>query len=110
MIPASPTAAIYLWDMRDVIHRGAPDQAAALMRPYAGVEIGAAVGNVNNNRPELIERVRLLQPSGWTARRELARSWITAGGSVQRFQILDWRIRRDANSRPLPSEGSALFS
>jgi hypothetical protein len=69
MIPASPTAAIYLWDMRDVIHRGAPDQAAALMRPYAGVEIGAAVGNVNNNRPELIERVCLLQPSGWTARR-----------------------------------------
>jgi putative SOS response-associated peptidase YedK len=44
--------------------RGTPDQAAALMRPYAGEieawEVGAAVGNVKNNTPELMERVGLL--------------------------------------------------
>jgi hypothetical protein len=45
--------------------RGTPDQAAQLMKPYAGAieawEVGAEVGNVRNNRPELIERVGLLQ-------------------------------------------------
>ena len=44
--------------------RGTPDQAAALMKPYAGEieawEVGAEVGNVRNNRPELMERVGLL--------------------------------------------------
>jgi putative SOS response-associated peptidase YedK len=44
--------------------RGTPDQAAALMKPYASAievwEVGAAVGNVKNNRPELMERVALL--------------------------------------------------
>ena len=38
-----------------------PNEAAALMKPYAGEietwEIGAEVGNVKNNRPELMERV-----------------------------------------------------
>jgi putative SOS response-associated peptidase YedK len=42
--------------------RGTPDQAAALMKPYAGEieawEVGAEVGNVKNNRPELMERCR----------------------------------------------------
>ena len=36
--------------------RGSPDQAAALMKPYAGTietwEVSAEVGNVKNNRPE----------------------------------------------------------
>jgi putative SOS response-associated peptidase YedK len=44
--------------------RGTPDQAAALMKPYAGPieawEVGAEVGNVRNNRPELMERIGLL--------------------------------------------------
>jgi putative SOS response-associated peptidase YedK len=44
--------------------RGTPDQAAAMMKPYAGEldiwEVGAEVGNVKNNRPELVERVGLL--------------------------------------------------
>ena len=44
--------------------RGTPDQAAELMKPYAGAieawEVGAAVGNVKNNAPELMERVGLL--------------------------------------------------
>jgi putative SOS response-associated peptidase YedK len=44
--------------------RGAPDQAAVLMKPYAGAieawEVGAAVRNVKNNRPELMDRVGLL--------------------------------------------------
>src|SRR5260370_26404327 len=35
--------------------RGTPDQAAALMKPYAAAiearEVGAEVGNVNNNLP-----------------------------------------------------------
>jgi putative SOS response-associated peptidase YedK len=43
---------------------GMPNEAAALMKPYAGeIEawgVGAEVGNVKNNRPELIERIRLL--------------------------------------------------
>ena len=43
--------------------RGTPDQAAALMKPYAGEievwEVGHDVGNVKNNRPELIDRVGL---------------------------------------------------
>jgi hypothetical protein len=46
--------------------RGTPDQAAALMRPYAGAieawEVRAEVGNVWNNRPELMDRVGLLYP------------------------------------------------
>jgi putative SOS response-associated peptidase YedK len=44
--------------------RGTPAQAATLMKPYAGAieawEVGAEVGNVKNNRPELMERVGLL--------------------------------------------------
>jgi putative SOS response-associated peptidase YedK len=44
--------------------RDTPDQAAALMKPYAGAieawEVGAQVGNVKNNRPELTEHVGLL--------------------------------------------------
>jgi putative SOS response-associated peptidase YedK len=44
--------------------RGTPDQAAALMKPYAGAieawEVGPAVGNVKNNAPELMDRVGLL--------------------------------------------------
>jgi putative SOS response-associated peptidase YedK len=41
-----------------------PDRAAEMMKPYAGEiesrEVGAEVGNVKNNRPELMERVGLL--------------------------------------------------
>jgi putative SOS response-associated peptidase YedK len=44
--------------------RGTTDQAAGMMKPYAGQldiwEVGAEVGNVRNNRPELMERVGLL--------------------------------------------------
>jgi putative SOS response-associated peptidase YedK len=44
--------------------RGTPDQATALMKPYAGAieawKVGAEVGNVKNNRPGPIERVGLL--------------------------------------------------
>jgi hypothetical protein len=44
--------------------RGTPDQAASMMRPYArdieAWEVGPEVGNVRNNRPELMERVGLL--------------------------------------------------
>ena len=44
--------------------RGTPEQAAAMMKPYAADieawEVGAEVGNVKNNRPELMERVALL--------------------------------------------------
>jgi putative SOS response-associated peptidase YedK len=44
--------------------RGTPDQATALMKPYAGEieawEVETEVGNVRNNRPELIECVGLL--------------------------------------------------
>jgi putative SOS response-associated peptidase YedK len=42
--------------------RGTPDQAVTLLTPYPGMiepwEVGAEVGNVRNNRPELMERVR----------------------------------------------------
>src|SRR5215475_6847569 len=41
--------------------RDAPERAAELMNPYDGTidvwEVGAAVGNVRNNQPELMERV-----------------------------------------------------
>jgi putative SOS response-associated peptidase YedK len=44
--------------------RGMPDQAAEMMKPYAGGieagEVGPDVGNVRNNRPELTDRVGLL--------------------------------------------------
>lgn len=44
--------------------RGPPELAAAMMQPYAGKidlwEVSAAVGNVRNNRPDLMERVGLL--------------------------------------------------
>lgn len=44
--------------------RGTPDQAAAMMVSYSGAieawEVGAEVGNVRNNRAELMERVGLL--------------------------------------------------
>ena len=41
--------------------RGTPDQAMSMTKPYAGDieawEVGPEVGNVRNNRPELMERV-----------------------------------------------------
>jgi putative SOS response-associated peptidase YedK len=44
--------------------RGPPDQAADMMKPYSGEieawEVPAEVGNVKDNRPELIERVGLV--------------------------------------------------
>jgi putative SOS response-associated peptidase YedK len=44
--------------------RGPPEMAAGMMKPYAGAieawEVGAEGGNVKNNRPELMDRVRLL--------------------------------------------------
>jgi putative SOS response-associated peptidase YedK len=44
--------------------RGTVAHAAEMMKPYAGEieawEVGAEVGNVRNNRPELMERVGLL--------------------------------------------------
>lgn len=44
--------------------RGTPEQAAAMMKPYPteieAWEVGADVGNVRNNRPELMERAALL--------------------------------------------------
>ena len=44
--------------------RGTPDQAAEMIKPYTGVieawGVGAEVGNVKNNQPELMERVGLL--------------------------------------------------
>jgi putative SOS response-associated peptidase YedK len=44
--------------------RRTPEQAVAMMKPYAGDieawEVGLEVGNVKNNRPELMERVGLL--------------------------------------------------
>jgi putative SOS response-associated peptidase YedK len=46
------------------LHLVANITAATLMKPYAGAieawEVGAEVGNVRNNRPELMERVGLL--------------------------------------------------
>jgi putative SOS response-associated peptidase YedK len=43
---------------------GMPNEAAAMMKPYAGEieawEVGSEVGNVKNNRPELMERAGLL--------------------------------------------------
>lgn len=45
--------------------RGTPEQAAAMiMEPYSGAveawEVGSEVGNVRNNRPELMERINLI--------------------------------------------------
>jgi putative SOS response-associated peptidase YedK len=44
--------------------RRLPEVAAEMMKPYAGAieawEVGAEVGNVKNNRPELMERATLL--------------------------------------------------
>jgi putative SOS response-associated peptidase YedK len=44
--------------------RGPPELAASMMKPYAGAldvwEVPAEVGNVRNNRPELMERVAVL--------------------------------------------------
>ena len=43
--------------------RGPPELAAPMMKPYTAIdiwEVAAEVGNVRNNRPELIERVGLL--------------------------------------------------
>jgi putative SOS response-associated peptidase YedK len=63
--------------------RGTPDQAAGLMKPFAGEieawEVGVEVGNVRNNRPKLIERVGLL----WNYRLLAPRS------SVCAFQVND---------------------
>jgi putative SOS response-associated peptidase YedK len=43
--------------------RGPPELAAGMMKPYGGAieawEVGAEVGNVKNNRPELMERIGL---------------------------------------------------
>jgi len=43
--------------------RSPPEMAAEMMKPYDGAieawEVGAEVGNVKNNRPELMERVGL---------------------------------------------------
>jgi putative SOS response-associated peptidase YedK len=42
--------------------RGAPELAAGMMKPYGGAieawEVGAEVGNVKNNRPELMSQQR----------------------------------------------------
>ena len=44
--------------------RGPPELAAEMMKPYGGAieawEVGAEVGNVKNNRPELMDRMSLL--------------------------------------------------
>ena len=44
--------------------RGPAEMAVAMMKPYSGEieawEVGAEVGNVKNNRPELMERATLL--------------------------------------------------
>jgi putative SOS response-associated peptidase YedK len=44
--------------------RGPPEIAAEMMKPYAGAvdawEVAAEVGNVRNNRSELMDRVGLL--------------------------------------------------
>ena len=44
--------------------RGPTELAAEMMKPYGGAieasEVGAEVGNVRNNRPELMDRVGLL--------------------------------------------------
>jgi hypothetical protein len=44
--------------------RAPPEIAAEMMKPYAGAveawEVAAEVGNVKNNRPELLDRVGLL--------------------------------------------------
>jgi hypothetical protein len=44
-----------------------PEQASTMMTPYAGDieawEVGAEVGNVKNNRPELMERVAVRESS-----------------------------------------------
>jgi len=41
--------------------RGTPDQPAPMIKPYAGEidrwEVPAEVGNVKNNRPEMMERL-----------------------------------------------------
>jgi putative SOS response-associated peptidase YedK len=51
-------------DQFDEWMRGSPDQAITLLTPYPGAieawEVGAEVGNVKNNRPELMERIGLL--------------------------------------------------
>ena len=43
--------------------RGTPEQAAAMTKPYAGEieawRVGPEVGNVRNNRPELMERIAM---------------------------------------------------
>jgi putative SOS response-associated peptidase YedK len=69
---AAPSVAAYHNRMPVVIEdaqfdewmRGTPDQAAALMRPYAGEieswEVSADVGSPKNNRPDLLDRVELL--------------------------------------------------
>jgi putative SOS response-associated peptidase YedK len=60
----APPAQGTCWVQFDDWMRGTPDQAAALMKPYGGAieawEVRAKVGNVRNNRPELLERVVLL--------------------------------------------------
>ena len=48
--------------------RGTPDQAAEMIKPYAGEiqawEVGPTVGNVRNNRPRLMDRVGCFRPKG----------------------------------------------
>ena len=44
--------------------RGPPELAAEMMKPYGGAievwEVGKDVGNVRNNKPDLLDRVALI--------------------------------------------------
>jgi putative SOS response-associated peptidase YedK len=67
--PAAPSTVAYHDRMPLVLEegqfedwmRGPAEQAAEMMRPYAGTidvwQVPAAVGNVRNNTPELMERI-----------------------------------------------------
>jgi hypothetical protein len=61
--------------------RGTPDQAGALMKAYAGEleawELGAAVGNVKNNAPELMERANPSQAPGRHVGSRFSELWVT---------------------------------
>jgi hypothetical protein len=54
--------------------RGSPEQAAAMMKPYVGEleawEVGPEVGNVRNNRPELMERA-IVREALWRSQRQI---------------------------------------
>jgi putative SOS response-associated peptidase YedK len=59
----APPAHATCWVQFDDWMRSPPEMAAEMMKPYDGAieawEVGAEVGNVKNNRPELMERVGL---------------------------------------------------